>query len=245
MALTPLVFALYERLILNRAIVRPEPEHLAFDEGDPDVIVAGFGRVGQITTRLLNANGFKVVLLDSSIEQLDLVRRFGWPVHYGDASRLDLLRSAGADKAKLLIVAIDDRDKAREIIELAKHAFPSLSVIARAYDRRHAYELLNAGADEVERETYEGALNFGRRGLVKLGISERRALKAAVLFREHDAELFQRLRPASGEDEHYIQATRASRETFEQLLGAEMERMAREEAYDEDAATATPDLLSR
>ena len=231
MAFTPLAFAAFERLVLNRAPERPEPEGFAFDDGAPDAIVAGFGRVGQIATRLLMANDFKVVLLDSSIEQLELIRQFGWRVHYGDASRLDLLRQAGADKARLLIVAIDDRDKAHEIVESAKQAFPNLTVIARAFDRRHAYELLDAGADAVERETYEGALNFGRKALLKLGLSERRALKAALIFREHDTALFKRLRPIYSQGEGYIQATRASRETFEQLVRAEMQRA---EAEDDD-----------
>jgi glutathione-regulated potassium-efflux system ancillary protein KefC/glutathione-regulated potassium-efflux system protein KefB len=229
MAATPLVFAAYEKLVLNRVEARPEPERLPFDEGAPDAIVAGFGRFGQIATRLLIANGYNVVLLDSSIEQIDLIRRFGWRVHYGDASRLDLLRTAGADKAKLLVVAIDDRDKAKEMVELAKESFPHLTVLARAFDRRHAYELLDAGADSVERETYESALNFGRKALMALGLGERRSLKAAVLFREHDDKMFQKLRPVHTEEERYIMATRASRETFERLIQAEMERLGDED----------------
>lgn len=246
MAATPVVFALFEKLVLSRAAPRPEPERLPFDEGPPDAVIAGFGRFGQIATRLLMANGFKVVLLDSSIEQIDLIRRFGWPVHYGDASRLDLLRTAGADKARILVVAIDDRDKAREIVELAKQSFPHLRVIARAWDRRHAYELLAAGADVVEREMYESALNFGRRALVALGVSERRALKAAVVFREHDQRLFKELQPTYGEEERYVMATRASRETWERLVRAEMEMLAREdEAEDggpERAASGRTDV---
>jgi len=234
MAATPLVFALFEKLVLSRAAPRPEPERLPFDEGPPDAVIAGFGRFGQIATRLLMANGFKVVLLDSSIEQIELIRRFGWRVHYGDASRLDLLRTAGADKARILVVAIDDRDKARELVELAKQSFPHLRVIARAWDRRHAYELLAAGADVVEREMYESALNFGRRALVALGVSERRALKAAVVFREHDQRLFKELQPTYGEaEERYVMATRASRETWERLVRAEMEMLAREDEADD------------
>jgi voltage-gated potassium channel Kch len=221
--------------------VRVEPERLPFDAGDPDAIVAGFGRFGQIATRLLMANDFKVVLLDSSIDQIDLIRRFGWRVHYGDASRLDLLRTAGADKAKLLIVAVDDRDKAKEIVELAKDRFANLSVIARAYDRPHAYELLNAGADEVERETYESSLNFGRHALVRLGLSERRALKAAVLFREHDQALFDQLRPTYGEADRYVAATRASRETFEKLIRAEMRKLDEEDEAEEAEALIAGD----
>lgn len=234
MAATPLVFAAYERLVLSRQEARPEPERLPFDEGDPEVIVAGFGRFGQIASRLLIANGFNVVLLDSSVEQIDLIRRFGWRVHYGDASRLDLLRTAGAEKAKLLVIAIDDRDKANEMVRAAKEAFPHLSILARAYDRRHAYELLEAGADDVERETYESALNFGRHALERLGLSERRALKAAVLFRDHDQVLFDKLRAVSADDERYVSATRASRETFQRLIRAEMQRLDDEDEDSEE-----------
>jgi glutathione-regulated potassium-efflux system ancillary protein KefC/glutathione-regulated potassium-efflux system protein KefB len=243
MAALPLVFAGYEIVTRPRAEDREEPETLPFNEPDPQVIVAGFGRFGQVATRLLIANGFQVVLLDASIDQIELITRFGWRVHYGDASRLDLLHTAGAAKAKLLVVAIDDRDKAAELVKAAKEAFPHLAVLVRAFDRRHAYELLEAGADEVERETYESSLNFGRRALVRLGLSERRALKAAILFREHDRALFDRLRPAYGEDDRYVKATLASRDTFESLVREEMERLDEEDgeaaAGQDDAAQAS------
>jgi glutathione-regulated potassium-efflux system ancillary protein KefC/glutathione-regulated potassium-efflux system protein KefB len=237
MAATPLLFALFERLVLNRVQPRDEPERLPFDR-DAEVIVAGFGRFGQIAARLLLANDFKVVTLESSIEQIEVLRRFGWRVHYGDAARLDLLRAAGAEKAKLLVVAIDDRDKAVEMVEAARQAFPHLTVIARAYDRRHAYELIRKGAQVVERETFESALNLGRRALVALGVPERRALKSAVLFREHDLKLFKKLAPLAGEEERYILATRDSRETTERLLRAEISRLADEEDEEEENAPA-------
>jgi glutathione-regulated potassium-efflux system ancillary protein KefC/glutathione-regulated potassium-efflux system protein KefB len=239
MAATPIVTAGYERFVMNRKEHRPEPERLPFDEAPPDAIVAGFGRFGQIAARLLLANNFNVVLLDSSVDQIDTVRRLGWRAHYGDASRLDLLRTAGAETAKLLLVAIDDRDKALEIVEATKQAFPNLKVIARAYDRPHAYDLLARGADIVERETYESALNFGRHALEKLGVGERRALKAAVVFRKHDDELFAELRKSYGKDE-YISATRASRDTWERLIRAEMAQLAEEEAEREREASQTP-----
>jgi glutathione-regulated potassium-efflux system ancillary protein KefC/glutathione-regulated potassium-efflux system protein KefB len=238
MAATPLASAAYERLVLSRKPELEEPERLPFEEGDPEVIVAGFGRFGQIATRLLIANGFKVVLLDSSIEQIDIIRRFGWPVHYGDASRMDLLRTAGAAKAKLLLVAIDDKDKAVEMVEAAHEAFPALTILARAYDRRHAYELLRTPKVGVERETFESALNMGRRALLKLGLSERRAARAAALFREQDDKFFKQLAPIAGEEESYIMAARDARETTERLLRAEMEKIAEEEEEVEAAVAA-------
>lgn len=240
MALTPVAFALYEKLVLNRVGSLSEPEALPFADGAPDAIVAGFGRFGQIATRLLTANDFKVTMLESSIEQIDLIRRFGWQVHYGDASRLDLLRAAGADKAKLLLIAIDDKDKAVDLAKAATEYFPNLTVIARAFDRRHAYELIRVGADEIERETFESALAFGKKALLRLGLSERRAAKAATLFRDHDKALLKRLAPVYGEEERYIMAVRDSRDTMEKLLAAEMRRLRKEEAEeaDNDAAAA-------
>jgi glutathione-regulated potassium-efflux system ancillary protein KefC/glutathione-regulated potassium-efflux system protein KefB len=240
MAATPLVTAAYDRLVLNRPEERDEPERLAFDEGDPDVIVAGFGRFGQIAARLLMANNFRVVLLDSSIEQVDIIRRFGWPVHYGDASRIDLLRTSGADKARLLLVAIDDKDKAVEMVEAARAAFPNLTIFARAWDRRHAYELMKTPGVSVERETLESAINFGRRALLKLGLSERRAARAATVFREQDAEIFKQLAPLAGEEDRYIMAARGGRETTERVLRAEMQRIAEEEDLEDAPGLAAP-----
>jgi len=240
MAATPLLSAAYDRLVLSRAEDRDEPENVPFDEASPDVIVAGFGRFGQIATRLLLANNFRVVLLDSSIEQIEVIRRFGWKVHYGDASRMDLLRTAGADKAKLLIVAIDDRDKASEMVEAAHELFPNLKMLARAWDRRHAYELLKTPNVEVERETFESALNLGRKALLNLGLSERRANRAADLFREQDDVFFRQLAPIAGEEENYIMAARDSRETTERLLRAEMKRIAEEEDLEDAPQLAEP-----
>jgi glutathione-regulated potassium-efflux system ancillary protein KefC/glutathione-regulated potassium-efflux system protein KefB len=240
MAATPLLSAGYDRLVLSRTEDREEPDELPFDEGAPDVIVAGFGRFGQIATRLLLANNFKVVLLDSSIEQIEVIRRFGWTVHYGDASRMDLLRTAGADKAKLLIVAIDDRDKASEMVAAAHELFPNLKILARAWDRRHAYELLKTPNVSVERETFESALSLGRKALLKLGLSERRAGRAATLFREQDDKFFRQLAPVAGEEENYIMAARDSRETTERLLRAEMKRIAEEEDLEDAPQFAAP-----
>ena len=239
--LARLLTAAYDRFVLSRPERRAEPEHLPFDEGDPDVIVAGFGRFGQIATRLLLATNFKVVVLESSIEQIDLLRRFGWRVHYGDASRLDLLRSAGAEKAKLLLVAIDDTDKAVEMVAAARQAFPHLGIIARAYDRRHVYELMKTPGVETERETFESALNFGRRALIRLGVSERRAGRAAAVMRESDNTILKQLAPLAGEEDRYTLAVRDGRETTERVLRAEMARIAAEEDLEDAPQLAAPE----
>lgn len=227
MALTPVAMILYERVaaLMDAAIPDVTPDTGAFDEGEPDIIIAGFGRFGQITGRLLSANGFKSTVLDSDIEQIELLRRFGRRVHYGDATRLDLLRAAGAERARMLIVALDDREKAVELVETARKAFPDLVILARAWDRRHAYDLLANGADAVERETFESALAMGATALQKLGFRAHRAHRAAAFFRRHDRRMFEELRPMWGQEEAYILASRDAAQTMDRLLDADLHRM--------------------
>lgn len=227
MALTPLAMILYEKAasMLDAAIPDVKPDDPEFDEAEPDIIIAGFGRFGQITGRLLQANGFKSVVLDSDIEQIEVLRRFGRRVHYGDATRLDLLRAAGAERARMLVVALDDKEKTSELVEKARHAFPNLIILARAFDRRHAYDLLANGADAVERETFEGALHLGTTALRSLGFRAHRAHRAADYFRAHDLRAFEELRPMWGQEEAYILASRDAAQTTERLLAADLARM--------------------
>lgn len=221
MVLTPLVFLGHERMTQGPARSDgPTPEAPSFD-AEPDVIIAGYGRFGQIAGRLIRANGFKTSVLDISTNQIELLRRFGQRVQYGDASRIELLQAAGAETAKLLIVAIDDREKALELVEAARHAFPKLKILARAWDRRAAYDLLNHGADMVERETFEGSLALGRTALEKLGLHPHQAHRAAAIFRRHDRKLFHKLRPLWGNEEGFVLASRQSAQTLEKLMTEE------------------------
>jgi monovalent cation:proton antiporter-2 (CPA2) family protein len=244
MAMTPLAMAFYGWIDarLERRKIRETPEVIPFDQGAPDVIIAGFGRFGQMPQRLLVANGFKTVVLDSSIEQIELLRRFGRRVQYGDATRLDLLRQAGIEQAKVLVVAIDDRDQASQLVTSAREAFPHLKILARAWDRRHAYDLLRNGADEVERETFESALAMGVRALRALGFRAQRAQRAAALFRAHDQKAFEGLAPVSGEEDNYVMAVRDAASTMEKLLKADMDTLKAEEKLAvEGALPSLPD----
>lgn len=229
MALTPLSMLAFERILLRLDARAPAqaPEDPTFEavDAEPDIIIAGFGRYGQVTGRLLMANGFKSTVLDGDIEMIDLLRRFGRRVHYGDATRLDLLRAAGAEHARMLIVAIDDQEKAAELVERARAAFPHLTILARAFDRRHAYDLLANGADAVERETFEGALAMGVTALRSLGFRAHRAQRAADHFRRHDRRTFEELRPMWGQTEAYMLASRDASQTMDRLLAADLERM--------------------
>lgn len=241
MMLTPVAFWLYERgsAFKRRGGEDDREADREFEDG-ADVIVAGFGRFGQIAGRLLTANGFRTSVMDASTTQIDLLRRFGRRVNYGDATRLDLLRAAGAEQAKVLVVAIDDREKAIELVETARSSFPHLVVLARAFDRRHAYELLAKGAAHVERETYEGSLNLGRAALEQLGLNGLRAHRAADAFRLYDQSLFDQLRPVWDDEEGYILASRRSNATLERLLAADLEANAHADRTDEAPPTLDP-----
>ena len=227
MALTPLGLISYQRLYARRLSSTPEPRNDDFEQR-PDVIVAGFGRFGQIAARLLIVNNFKTSTLDSSADQVELVRRFGRRVYYGDATRLDLLRASGAADARLLIVAIDDRDRAEQLVEIAARHFPNLKILARAYDRRHAYRLLDKGAHVVERETFEAGLTLGAEALKILGFKEVQAARAARLFRRHDERMFEELAPVWADEERYIMATRETSDRMNELLAADIRNMLEE-----------------
>jgi glutathione-regulated potassium-efflux system ancillary protein KefC/glutathione-regulated potassium-efflux system protein KefB len=224
MAATPLAVGVYARLTQRAAGARAEPENEPFDERPPDAIIAGYGRFGQIIARVLTANGFVLATLDSSIEQIDLLRRFGRRVYYGDATRLDLLRAAGAEKAKVLVVAIDDRDQAVRLVEAAREAFPHLAILARSYDRRDLFDLMRNGADHVERETFESALHMAVVALQRLGLRREQADTAAKVFRRHDLRQIATLAPLWGDEERYALAVRESTGLMEKLLRADLER---------------------
>lgn len=233
MALTPLALMGYQRWCTRSLSSGPEPENDAFDDR-PDVIVAGFGRFGQIAARLLIVNGFKTSTLDASAEQVELVRRFGRRVYYGDATRLDLLKASGAADAKLLIVAIDDRDQAETLVEIAARHFPNLKILARAYDRRHTYRLLEKGAHIVERETFEASLTLGAEALKFLGFKDFQAERAARLFRRHDENVFRALAPVWKDEERFIIASKETSDRMNDLLAADIQSML-QETEDESA----------
>ena len=193
MLTTPLLMVIHDKLIEPRLDHAPPlPMDEMEDEGHP-VIIAGFGRFGQIVGRLLHANGIDATVLEHDPNHIETLRRFRFKVFYGDASRLDLLRAAGAERAKVLVVAIDEREGAIRLIELVRENFPHLQIISRAWDVAHAFELLEAGVHVYERETFEGALKLGEEALKRLGFTTWRAKQAAHRFRAHDEETLREL----------------------------------------------------
>ncbi len=196
MFLTPLLFIIYDRVVLPRyrRSTNDERDTDTIDEQAP-VIVAGIGRFGQVVCRLLRANNIPIVVLDHEFQQIENVRRINIKSFFGDASRLDLLEKAGIAKARMLIVAIDDRDRSVAMIESVKKYFPGVWVLARAFDRGHGYQLLDAGADDVMSETYHSALELGGHALIAMGVHPMRAKQMTWAFTEneqsHHAELFE------------------------------------------------------
>jgi monovalent cation:proton antiporter-2 (CPA2) family protein len=224
MAAAPLLFTIYHKLV-RPWFQKCEPQRAAdeIDEHDNPVILAGFGRFGHIVGRVLRANGFGTTVLDHDADQVEMLGRFGLKSFYGDASRLDLLQAAGAERAKLFVLAIDDEAKALEIIELVQREFPRLKILARASSRQHAYEIIRLGVDQVYRETLDSALHLSVDALRELGMDERRARRVAEIFREHDEASVREMARLKDIDDAYISIARKHVENLERALQSDTE----------------------
>ncbi|HCC1104694.1 TPA: glutathione-regulated potassium-efflux system protein [Salmonella enterica subsp. enterica serovar Paratyphi C] len=197
MAATPIFLVLLTRMEKTATGEAREADEI--DEEQPRVIVAGFGRFGQIAGRLLLSSGVKMVVLDHDPDHIETLRKFGMKVFYGDATRMDLLESAGAAKAEVLINAIDDPQTNLQLSELVKSHFPHLQIIARARDVDHYIRLRQAGVAMPERETFEGALKSGRQALEALGLGRYEARERADLFRHFNTRMVEEM--AKGEND--------------------------------------------
>jgi len=222
MALTPVLLLVNEKLLQPRVGTRERDDRAAdeLDEAAP-VIIAGYGRVGNIVGRMLTANGVEATVLDHDSDQVDLLRRFGQRVFYGDASRHDLLESAGAASAKVLIIAVDDHDTVLELVETARKHWPHLEIMARATGRTEAYDLLDAGVDHVYRETFDSSLRIGVDALRALGHPAYDAHRRGRAFRRNDERLLRELAPHRGDRAAYIREVNRRREEMERILADE------------------------
>jgi glutathione-regulated potassium-efflux system protein KefB len=223
MLTTPLLILLYERVIMPRLERGSERAPDAIEEHNP-VIIAGFGRYGQIVSRVLRGLGIASTVLDHDPNQIDMVRRFGSIAYYGDATRLDLLESAGAGTAKLLVVAVDDHKAALEITRLALSHFPRLKVLARAHSRSDAFEYVEMGVPVV-RETFGSALDAAEMALGMLGHHAHLARRAAVQFRRRDEQLLVEHAPHRHDEKRLIAMSRQGRSDLERLLSEEAGRL--------------------
>jgi monovalent cation:H+ antiporter-2, CPA2 family len=188
MALTPFVMLIYEKLPMHKSSSPEEQRSTESIEERNQVIIAGFGHFGNTVGRFLRANGISATYLDIDSSRVDLLRKMGFKVYYGDASRYDLLSSAGADEAKILIIAIDHEEKRLEMIETVKKHFPHLEIFARAANRYDAYEQLHVGIKNIYRESIDTSLRLGADVLKRLGRRAYAAQRAAHFFLKYDEE---------------------------------------------------------
>ncbi|RIV24061.1 potassium transporter [Fibrisoma montanum] len=239
MALTPIVFLVNEKLLLPRIGTTAQDKKASdqFSASNP-VIVAGFGRYGNIVGRFLRANGIGTTVLDFDSDRVDILRKIGIKVYYGDASRYDLLKSAGAEEAKVIVIALDSPEKSLELVETIKKHFPHLQILVRARDRDDAYELMDAGIEHVYRETLDSSLRTGVDAMRLLGLRAYHAERSARLFRKHDEEALSELASVRHDQKQYFSTARRRIRELEQLISSdETDRWLREveEGWDSES----------
>ncbi|MEM9531076.1 MAG: cation:proton antiporter [Pseudomonadota bacterium] len=218
MALTAPALVLFERTVRTEAETPESEEDSAAAEAEPEVLIAGFGRYGQIVARILQASGIPFTAIDKNPRHIDFVRRFGNQVSFGDASQLELLYAAGIQHARVLVLAIDDPETAVAIVGLCQEHFPELKVLARARDRMNALQLHSAGCSQVTRETYGSSLETAVGTLVALGYNEGPAMRRAALFRSHDEGTLEKAVGHEEDLEALVEIGKRGRAELEQLF---------------------------
>jgi glutathione-regulated potassium-efflux system ancillary protein KefC len=240
MILTPLMlFAADRWWIPFLAGGKVELQELNVPQNEP-VIIAGFGRYGQIVGRMLFANGVRPTVLDHDAEQIEAMRRFGWRVYYGDATRLDLMRTAGADKARVIVVAIDDIEQSVECARMLRENFPDATIVARARNVQHYYELYELGVTLIERETLDSALMSARSALEVLGWQPHRARNLALRFRRHNVAQLAAIAPHRKDEARLIAAAKQGRQQLEELFAIERQQAAERQSRAGWSGTVDP-----
>ncbi len=223
MALTPLALIINDKLIQPRFGTHEQEEREAdsIDE-ENSVIIAGFGNFGSIVGRLLRANDVGITVLEHDSDRVELLRKLGLKVFYGDASRQDLLHAAGAEKARILIIAFNDHGKTVDIVRMVRKHYPNLTIFTRSSGRTEVFELLDEGVHHVYRETFETSLKVGVDALTTLGFRSYQAQRVTKTFRHHDTEATHVLRHARHDKKSYISISRQRIEDLEQLMLSEL-----------------------
>jgi len=233
MLISPLLLVLVDRALLRRyAQLKPAapPEQEISEPQEAPVIIAGFGRYGQIVARVMLAQGIPTTVLDHSVEILEIARAFGYRVFYGDATRLDLLRIAGAEHARVLVVAVDDPEQSLKIVTLARKHFPQLQVVARARDLTHWNALRDLGVTLVQRELFESSLESARTVLELMGQSPTRAQEMTRRFREHNITLADRMYPHHKDRAKMVAVAREGRAQLAEQMAKERQEHTEREA---------------
>ncbi len=234
MMTTPLLMKLIDKR-LSRRLNAPEDEHEApwVDDDKPQVIVVGFGRFGQVIGRLLMANKMRVTVLERDISAVNLMRKYGYKVYYGDATQVELLRSAGAEAAESIVITCNEPEDTMKLVQICQQHFPHLHILARARGRVEAHELLQAGVTQFTRETFSSALELGRKTLVTLGMHPHQAQRAQLHFRRLDMMMLRELMPVHTDTVH-ISRVREARRELEEIFQREMQQERRQlDGWDE------------
>jgi len=244
MAVTPLLLLLNDKLILPLAFRSENTrEHDAIEDRGHPVIIAGFGRFGVVVGRFLIANGISATILDNNPDNIEVLKKFGFKVYYGDASRADLLASAGASEAKVLVVAVDNKQQSLKIVDLAQRKHPHLKILARSTDMDHTYELLDRKVDGLKRDTFESSLLLGTEVLNHLGYNRYTAYRLANTFRRHNEEVMHELYQHHGEDEKkYLSEAKKYAAELEELLKTENEESSHEQDSSWDVSSRREEI---
>jgi glutathione-regulated potassium-efflux system ancillary protein KefC len=226
MLITPLLMIAVDKLImpLYARHNKPQLEEIS-EQQDAPIIIAGFGRYGQIIGRMLLAQGVPATILDHDAELIETIRTFGYKVFYGDATRLDLLRTAGAARAKILVLSVDDVEQSLKIVDMVKENFPQLQIVARARDVTHWNALRDRGVTLVERELFESSLRSARSVLELLGQPPHEAWQAAMRFRQHNLALFEKMYPHRKDRSKLIAVATQGRLQLEEQMAQEREQL--------------------
>ncbi len=234
MMTTPLLMKLVDKW-LSRQFNGPEEEDEKpwVNDDKPQVIVVGFGRFGQVIGRLLMANKMRITVLERDISAVNLMRKYGYKVYYGDATQVDLLRSAGAEAAESIVITCNEPEDTMKLVEICQQHFPHLHILARARGRVEAHELLQAGVTQFSRETFSSALELGRKTLVTLGMHPHQAQRAQLHFRRLDMRMLRELIPMHT-DTVQISRAREARRELEEIFQREMQQERRQlDGWDE------------
>jgi glutathione-regulated potassium-efflux system ancillary protein KefC len=223
MLLTPLLLVLSDRYLVPRLAsmaAGPVLDEIAEEQHAP-IIICGFGRYGQIVGRLINAGGLTATVLEHDAEQVEAVRRFGWPAFYGDATRLDLLRTAGASHAKVIVVAMDNSEQCLAVVDLAQQHFPQATLVVRARNATDWSALHLRGVQHVERETLDSALMSGRSVLEAMGWQPHAARTQALRFRQHSIDIMKEMAPHLDDEKKLIAVAKQGRAQLEETWARE------------------------
>lgn len=225
MVATPILFAASERWIIPRLDARAEPEYDFIQTDGAPVIICGFGRVGQVVGRMLKLEGIQFTALDQDPEQVNVVRRFGSKVYFGNPSRHDLLRAAGAETAKLIVVALEDMEQTLQVVDVVRRNFPNLTILARARNRRHAHLLMDRGIKHIVRETLYSSLKLSELIFQELDIPRDEARRAIELFRENDEKALVASHAFYEDERKLIQNSQQAAQELTELFEADRNAM--------------------